>query len=39
MKKKCVKKHHQKLSENAKYYYHFLISLIDQKFKFKLLQI
>jgi len=27
MKKKCVKKH-QKLSENAKYYYHFLIFLI-----------
>jgi len=27
MKKKCVKKH-QKLSENARYYYHFLIFLI-----------
>lgn len=27
MKTKCVKKH-QKLSENAKYYYHFLIFLI-----------
>jgi len=27
MKKKCVKKH-QKLSENAKYHYHFLIFLI-----------
>jgi len=27
MRRKCVKKH-QKLSENAKYYYHFLIFLI-----------
>jgi len=28
MKKKYVKKHHQKLSENAKYHYHFLIFLM-----------